>query len=322
MPRTLRTALAALGAAAVLTSPLPASAAVAPADAPPGGLRTAALPAETLVSAAGEVVTPERAARTLAADGNRVRHDGFAGLGKVPAAADTNSIIGTDTRAQITATTSYPARAIGLINRNGSAWCTAWLISDDTALTAGHCVHSGGTGGSWYDGLTFLAGSNGGNAPYGTCRPRERWALNGWLTGSTVTTRRENDAAILKLDCTVGFRTGWFGMWWQTASLNGLTTRVQGYPGDKPSTQWRSVDYVRASDARRVYYKNDTVGGMSGSPVYQNRSSSAAYCSGTCAMAIHAYGLIPGDGSAATNNSGPRITEGKFATFMSIVNRP
>jgi glutamyl endopeptidase len=110
-------------------------------------------------------------------------------------------------------------------------------------------------------------------------------------------------------------------MWWQSASLTYLSTIIQGYPGDKPSTQWRSTDFVRASATENIYYQNDTVGGMSGSPVWQNRGSGASYCVGQCGMAIHTNGLY-GGGLTASNNSGTRITQAKFNTFISIVNLP
>ncbi|HEY0698308.1 MAG TPA: hypothetical protein VGD43_10930, partial [Micromonospora sp.] len=50
------------------------------------------------------------------------------------------------------------------------------------------------------------------------------------------------------------------------------------------------------STTEKVYYRNDTVGGMSGSAVFQNRTG----C-GFCSMAFHGYGGNP--------NSGKRITQ-------------
>jgi glutamyl endopeptidase len=141
--------------------------------------------------------------------------------------------------------------------------------------------------------------------------------LNGWVNSRDT----RYDAGIIKLNCTVGSTVGWFGMWWQSASLNGLSTTVQGYPGDKPSTQWRSRDFVRATETEKIYYQNDTVGGQSGSPVYQNRASGSSFCVGVCAMAIHTNG-VGGSGFSASNNSGNRITQAKYNTFVSIINTP
>ena len=273
---------------------------------------------DALVSASGSVVTPEQGAASVAARQGRGVQGSAPSQGKATSGMSPSSIIGTDSRFRVTPTTSFPYRATVLILRNGNLHCTGWMISKDTMLTAGHCVHTGGSGGSWYSGLTFRPGSDGGTAPYGTLTSRGTWALNGWVnSGST-----DYDAAIIKLSSPVGTTVGWYGMWWQTAALDGLFTRVTGYPGDKPSTQWMSYDSVRASATDKIYYQNDTVGGMSGSPVWQYRGSTAAYCAGgPCAMAIHTNGLY-GSGLTASNNSGTRITQAKFSTFMSIVNQP
>ena len=64
---------------------------------------------------------------------------------------------------------------------------------------------------------------------------------------------------------------------------------------------------ISASDKNMAYYKMDTFGGQSGSPVFvPNRGA----C-GPCGAAIHSYGVgLPGPG--ATRNAGPRITKSKF----------
>ncbi|GAB7191743.1 extracellular metalloprotease Mpr [Kineococcus sp. NUM-3379] len=321
MSRTAPTRTGPLRATLVTTvlAALFTAGASAGASAAPGAQATTSSP-DSLVSAAGHVVTPQQAAESVTGTGPTGR-SGFAGTAKQPATAGTDSIIGVDQRFRVSPTTSYPARAVALVSRNGNPSCTAWLVSKDTVLTAGHCVHSGGPNGVWYSNLTFRAGSDGGTAPYGTCSSRQTYALNGWLNGTTSSYRRQYDAAIVKLNCTVGYRVGWFGMWWQTASLDGLSTAISGYPGDKPSEQWRSYDHVRASETQNIYYRNDTVGGMSGSPVYQRRAAGAASCSGVCAMAIHTNGLF-GSGLTASNNSGTRITQARFNTFVSIINQP
>lgn len=278
----------------------------------------ATLSPNALVSSTGAVITPADAALKVRPD-QRSGTMSYTGKGAASIAQpnDTDSIIGTDSRFRVTPTTSHPYRAVVLIERNGNLHCTGWFVSKDTLLTAGHCVHTGGSGGTWYTGLSFKPGSDGGTAPYGTCYSRGTWALNGWVnSGST-----NYDAAIVKLNCTAGTSTGWFGMWWQSASLDGTFTRVSGYPGDKPKQLWMSYDQVRASATEKIYYQNDTVGGMSGSPVWLFRGSTAPYCTGACAMAIHTNGLY-GTGLTATNNSGTRITQAKYNTFVSIINTP
>jgi glutamyl endopeptidase len=272
---------------------------------------TAAPAKTTLVTSTGKTVTPAAAAK-LAGSAAGVRgHDAHPPTKPLttPTGMQPKSVIGTDSRTQVTATTTFPNSAIVLINRSGiGLWCTGWMVGKDTLLSAGHCVTNGA--GTWYSGLSFVPGSNGGNAPFGTCYPRAIYAFSAWAGGADS----NYDTSIIKLNCTVGYSTGWFGTWWQSAAPDGLFTRVQGYPGDKPSTQWQSYDYVRSSSAERLYYQNDTIGGESGSPVWQYRSG--PYCSGACGMGVHT------NGSDGTNNSGVRFTQAKLNAIYGIVNAP
>ena len=57
----------------------------------------------------------------------------------------------------------------------------------------------------------------------------------GWVSSGLET----YDYGAIKLNCTIGTTTGWYGFFWQSASLTGLPDDTRGYPGDKPSgTQW------------------------------------------------------------------------------------
>lgn len=279
------------------------------AEATTGTLKN--LPGDAAITDTGNVTLPNPGTETS---------NGFSGnVGSAPSPETAESIIGADQRVQIVGTTSYPARAIGLISRNGSQWCTGWLISKDTILTAGHCVNSGGNGttnGTWYSGLRFSAGRNGPNAPYGYCGVRNTTSFVGWVRDGS----EEHDAAVVKLNCSIGNTVGWFGQWWQTASLNGLFTRVQGYPGDKPQTQWLSTGSVTASTTFQIFYQNDTVGGESGSPIWQNRSGQS-FCNGVCGFGIHAYGLH-GSAPHSNNNHGTRHTQNKFNVYQSVATAP
>lgn len=228
----------------------------------------------------------------------------------------TESIIGTDTRTLVAKTTVFPARATALITfstGSGTARCTGWLISSNTVATAGHCVNRG-KGGGFYPTSSYriYPGRNGSASPYGACTAKRLYTVTGW-SGSGLDT---HDYGAIKLNCTIGQRTGWYGYFWTTASLAGLPTVINGYPGDKPLTQWRAVDSVRLAQTQRVFYANDTVGGMSGSPVYYNRSG----C-GYCSMAVHAYGLYDSY-PFNTFNHGTRITQQVFNNLSSWRNAP
>ena len=60
------------------------------------------------------------------------------------------SLIGLDTRSEVFDTVPNPSRMVAMITNNGSQWCTGFLIGPDTLITAGHCVHPGGSGSTWY----------------------------------------------------------------------------------------------------------------------------------------------------------------------------
>ena len=222
------------------------------------------------------------------------------------------SIIGADSRVKITATTSFPYRAVVHITRNGSGWCTGWMINANTVATAGHCVAPGGTGAFYTGTFRVFPGRATGPRPRWPCTARRLNSVNGWVSSGD----ERYDYGALKLNCTVGNRTGWFGFWWQSASLTGLSTTTSGYPGDKAfGTMWRSADRVRATQERQIFYQNDTIGGQSGSPVYQNRAAGSSFCVGQCSMAIHAYGLH-GAAPHSTNNHGTRITQAVFNNLI------
>ncbi|MFC5052425.1 trypsin-like serine protease [Saccharothrix xinjiangensis] len=217
------------------------------------------------------------------------------------------SIIGSDNRTRVTPTTSFPARATVLITRtvNGveNQHCTGWMFSDDLVMTAGHCVYNQSSG--WYTGqLRFYPGADGaGSRPYGGCSATTLRSNTGW----TVDGNADADYGGATLDCTIGNTVGWYGAYWTTASLNGTSTTIQGYGGDKAQQQWIHSDQVRVSDSLRLRYDNDTVGGNSGSSVHTVRAPGSSGCSGQCSLAVHAYGA-GSDG----HNSGPRITESRF----------
>lgn len=229
------------------------------------------------------------------------------------------SIIGADQRVRINPTTTYPARATALITFNtpqGASRCTGWLINANTVATAGHCVGPG-SGGQFYPVSSYriFPGRNGTASPYGSCTAKRLYSVTGWVNQG----KDDFDYGAIKLNCNVGNTTGWYGYFWQSASLLGLPTIINGYPGDKPLTQWQSTDRVRVNQTRRTFYQNDTVGGMSGAPVWYNRSG--AGCSGVCAMAIHAYGVYNGP-PFSTNNHGTRITQQVFNNLTAWRNAP
>jgi glutamyl endopeptidase len=218
------------------------------------------------------------------------------------AEAGIETVIGTDSRYRITSTTTYPYSAIAHIT-SSIGGCSGWLIGNNTVVTAGHCIHNG----SWASNVRVYPGRNGSSTPYGSCGATRLYSVTGWTSSRSP----EYDYGAIKLNCTIGNSTGWFGFRWQSTSLTGQPTYLSGYPGDKPyGTQWRSNDSVRITQTRRIFYANDTYGGHSGSPVWNGNAN----CS-PCGIAIHAYGV-----GSTGYNGGTRITESVFNNLLSWKN--
>jgi glutamyl endopeptidase len=215
------------------------------------------------------------------------------------------SIIGKDKRKRITDTEAFPYRAMVLVTFTAGR-CSGWLISWDTVVTAGHCVNRA-YGRGFYPATSYriYPGRDGGSSPYGFCRAVRLYTVIGY----SELTDDQYDYGAIKLDCQVGYTVGWLGYFMQLDSLDGLRTFVTGYPGDKPLTLWKSAGRVTVTEPHRVFYKNDTTGGMSGSPVYYKKDG----C-GWCAMAIHAYGVYNGP-PYSNNNHGTRIDRSVFVNL-------
>ncbi len=231
------------------------------------------------------------------------------------AEAAPETVIGIDARYRIYPSASgHPERATGLLTFQQGGFgfsCTGWLINPNTVATAGHCVHEG-NGGSFSTNVVFYPGRDGASSPFGSCTGRTLFTVVGWADNGD----EQFDYGAVKLNCTVGNTTGWFGFFWQTASLVGLPVQVSGYPGDKPfGTQWSGSGDVQVSELRKTRYMIDTFGGQSGGPVFET-DRVGAFCGGPCANTIHAYGLVNG------RNSGTRIVQAVFNNLIAWRNAP
>ena len=155
------------------------------------------------------------------------------------------SVLGTDTRFRVY-TNSYPAQAIALITFDGG-YCTGTFYGPNVLLTAGHCVHSGGKNGQWRANVKVWPAYNAGIAPFGVFGAKWIASVFGW----TLNGDERYDYGVIKLHFNVGNWVGWYGTWWQAASLKGETSIIAGYPSDKfpAKSMWISADEVR--DFRR-----------------------------------------------------------------------
>jgi len=226
------------------------------------------------------------------------------------ALARTESVIDTDERRQVTDTTVFPYRAIvSLIAYfpTGTGICTGFFMDADTLATAGHCVYNADWGG-WATGIVAYPGRNGGTAPYGLAYATYIFATSGW----TANGDHRYDYGAIKLDTALGNTVGWLGYGVKLdENVVKKNVRIFGYPGDKPAgTMWGTRRDIKGVEAQKLYYKIDTYGGQSGSPVYGKLSNTCQ----TCAFGIHAYGI--GTEPYPGSNSGTRVSDSVFANLV------
>jgi glutamyl endopeptidase len=218
-----------------------------------------------------------------------------------------------DERVRVDPTTVFPASAVVWLTRtvNGQTtkWCTGWMYAPNKVATAGHCVHQG-KGGGWIPSneITAWPGRNGNSAPYGSCGVRASHTVLGWSDKSLAA----SDYGALTLDCNIGYSAGWFGWWWQTASLDHVPATVAGYPSAS-GDQYKHDSIIGRSDDDQLFYRHDTSSGQGGAPIYQFRADGSRYCVGWCTMGINAFEADP----LFPYNVGVRITKqvGKMLNF-------
>ena len=221
--------------------------------------------------------------------------------------AEPESLIGWDSRIKIFPKT-YPSRAIVYIEYNGSHLCTGYLYSPSMVATAGHCVHTGGSSGSYRNtsGYRVFPARNGNKIPYGSCGVTRLNSVIGWTQNNDP----KFDYGAMRLNCTVGNTVGWFGLY--TPEPLNMPAIVQGYPGDKPKEMWSSADKIRAVSTEMIAYRADTVGGNSGSPVWHDRDEAQA-TTGAWAFGVHNYAV----GVLGTNsNSAARLTAVRIQNYV------
>lgn len=191
---------------------------------------------------------------------------------------ESEAVWGIDTRVQVTPTT-YPYRTITLI-ASDSLLCSGALISADTVLTAGHCVHNGGTNGTWrsIDSFSIYPGANGASFPFGKCAAKRTYTTTGWAEKGLA----NFDYGAIKLNCTIGNSIGWLGFSAPTNTV-GLPAIIAGYPGEELQTQWVSFNTIHQQLTEWLVYTNDTTAGMSGSPIWYDGAQ------GVLAFGIHTY---------------------------------
>lgn len=227
--------------------------------------------------------------------------------------ASTFSIIGDDGREQIGETTNYPYSAIALIKIDWpglipTSYGTAWIIADNIAVTAGHCLYDTEED-VWAKSITLYAAKDGlgfWNNPYGTVKSKKLCIAQNYIDYETS----DYDWGLIALKENISDETGIINFTYASNSqLTNANIEISGYPyGDGLIHDFRQLTMsgtISSFTDRRLYYTVDTTGGQSGSPILG--ANHVAY-------GIHTHGTNNG-----TYNSGTRITEAMYNTFHSFI---
>ena len=227
--------------------------------------------------------------------------------------AGTTSLGAQDGRVHFTDTTAYPNSAIVYISKDGKPFCTGWMVSADTLVTAGHCVYNYDRE-EWLSDLEYSPGANGPERPFETATAVQTWTDVSWV-------KKENpllDWGLVKLDKRLGERTGWFGLAWRSGEYTDTQTELRGYPADKDQGElWGMSGKVERSQGNQLCYSMDTYPAQSGSPLYM--------ADGAFVIGIHAYGKAQTRFTrrecSPNYNAGTRITKGLFELILDLRSR-
>lgn len=180
-------------------------------------------------------------------------------------------VFGQDTRRRVTSTTAVPWRwtcELIITMPDGKKYIgTGWLVGPRCVMTAGHCVHDGGTGSDWAKSIEVIPGMNGSSRPYGTLVSRSFITVGGWYYDRDF----DYDYGCIILPSPIGNRLGYMGVAsYSNSVLRRLTLNTAGYPGDKPfGTMWFTTGRVSGMSNYQIYTQMDLIGGQSGSAVWR-----------------------------------------------------
>ncbi len=179
---------------------------------------------------------------------------------------------------------------------------TGWLAGPNTVVTAGHCIYSTDMLDGWAEFIHVIPGRNGLYEPYGSSLSTDFEVMSRWHEIQDPAL----DVGCIHLKEALGQKAGWLGMADLRADeLTDCQVTVSGYPSDRGGgkIQYAHTDRITRVTESRVYYRVDTFGGQSGSPIWINDPDTGK----PLVVGVHAYGVGPDEGEPNAN-WGPVLT--------------
>lgn len=160
-------------------------------------------------------------------------------------------------------------------------FCSASLISSSIMLTAGHCVHQGGSlfgrpkEQGWITAGTYTPAFRNGNAPFGSATGNHFLTTSGWYDDGQID--QGYDVALVVLNkragttSEIGADTGWFGFC-HTNCLQPYNHLSQlGFPANYyQGSQMTQSEHLERSNTRDLLLGTGMRGGSSGGPHVAN----------------------------------------------------
>lgn len=158
-----------------------------------------------------------------------------------------------------------------------TARCTASLISRSILVTAGHCVHTGGTGSAgWIRSGTFYPAYRNGESPlYGSATASWVITTGGWFSQGALDQGYDVGLVVLNnrtgTTTEIGDFTGWFGACFHYCLQNFWHTSQLGFPANYYAGEMLTQsEHLAHSDGRDFVLGSGMQGGSSGGPHVTN----------------------------------------------------
>ncbi len=185
---------------------------------------------------------------------------------------DDKAIIGHDDRVKIKNTKKYPYSAIGYMKVHASCGCswtgTAFMISKQCAMTAGHCLVCTEHGGH-ADRFDIYFGYRKGGYVYHQKKGGQYWYGTDFYNGNgsySYSGHEEWDYGFIVFNDKPGKTTGWFGFY--AADDNTLNSNYYEVCGYRNGDMRKSYTDVSPISSNLIRHWADTKGGYSGCPVF------------------------------------------------------